>query len=265
MKHIQGSVNKEDSLTEYGMRHLRSSELHQDVWRIWASHGVIFLSVFSPFCKKVPLDSHETCCLSSLELRWEMWIIWAPMGHIFRPFLPWIRPKLGQESVFHLFCLKFPLESHESCSRSLQLLLQEMWRVWALRSHIFRPFVVANRAKIGPKVSFLSSLLKVSTGFKLNVLFKLTGTISRSVKNIWAPMGPIFGHKIGAMGPKCCLESNIYSSFGHHDLNLQQSCIGWRASCLYLVLLNEADTCFQSSHWGLKTHGVQLMKSAADY
>ena len=118
---------------------------------------------------------------------WKM----GPVAQILGPKWPPIGPKLGQKSVFHLICYRFPPDSHENSFLSLMELLQEVRRIWAPRGHFFWPFLAPNMAKIRSKLCFLTSLLKVSIGFIWNVYFKLTGTTLRSKKDMGLK-GPFF-------------------------------------------------------------------------
>ena len=127
---------------------------------------------------------------------WKM----GPVAQILGPKWPPIGPKLGQKSVFHLICYRFPPDSHENSFLSLMELLQEVRRIWAPRGHFFWPFLAPNMAKIRSKMSLSTRLLKVSTGFIWYLLCKLTGATLRSVKNM-GPLGPfllaIFGPEYG--------------------------------------------------------------------
>ena len=75
-------------------------------------------STFNLFCKGFPLDSHETYLLSSLELFLEVCRIWSPKSHILGSFFTLNRNKVGQRSVFHLFCKRFSLDSHKTCFKA---------------------------------------------------------------------------------------------------------------------------------------------------
>ena len=97
---------------------LKSSlELLLEVCRKWAFKGHIFGCFLTPnrahirskvrflsICQKFPLDSHETCLLSSLELLPEICRLWAHRAIILGPFWLPNRAKIGKDSGFCVFC-----------------------------------------------------------------------------------------------------------------------------------------------------------------
>ena len=60
-------------------------------------------AVFHLFCKSFPLDSHETCLLSSLELLLEVCRILAPRSYTSGPFLTPNKARIRPKSQF-FFC-----------------------------------------------------------------------------------------------------------------------------------------------------------------
>ena len=59
----------------------------------------------------------------------------GPVCKFSDPFWPQIVPKLGRKPVFHLFCKRLPLDSHETCLLSSMELLLKVCRILALDSH----------------------------------------------------------------------------------------------------------------------------------
>ena len=59
----------------------------------------------------------------------------GPVCKFSDPFWPQIVPKLGRKPVFHLFCKRLPLDSHETCLLSSMELPLKVCKILALDSH----------------------------------------------------------------------------------------------------------------------------------
>ena len=136
-----------------------------DFWGFW----VIFPSSF--YCVTIKLG------LQAYLVYFQVCIMYGNQVQVFilcQIKKWWTRPKLGQKSIFRLFCKRFPLDSYETCFLSLMGLFLEVYRI------LFWVFFTLNRAKMCEK-----SVLFVyfPTGFHWihNTVFKLTVSTFRSV------------------------------------------------------------------------------------
>ena len=85
-------------------------------WPLWAKFSGPFWPqimpklgrkpVFHLFCKRFPLDSNETCILSSLELLLEVCRILAPRSYILGSFLTLNRVRIRPKSQFFVYFAK---------------------------------------------------------------------------------------------------------------------------------------------------------------
>ena len=85
--------------------------------------------------KKFLMSDHETWFTGILRVLPDVCEKWALCANFRTLFWPQIVPKLGRKPVFHLFCKRLPLDSHETCLLSSMELLLKVCRILALDSH----------------------------------------------------------------------------------------------------------------------------------